>query len=89
MLIFLSQLLMKAFRKYDSKAKAEREERQRKRRIQEELEKTRKEKMRQQKEQEEKLREEALDKHQSATLTELTDEEAAKLQAELEKVGCT
>jgi hypothetical protein len=78
---------MKAFRKHENKAKAEREERRKKKQAQEDQDKARKEKLKQQKEQEEKLREEALNRNQSATLTELTDEEAAKLQSEIEQVG--
>lgn len=79
------KLLLKAFRKYETKAKAEREERQKKKLALEEQQKIRNEKLRQEKELDEKLREEALKNPEKAKLTEITDEEAEKMQLEIEK----
>lgn len=79
--------MLKAFRKYETKAKAEREERQKKKLALEEQQKIRNEKLRQEKELDEKLREEALKNPEKAKLTEITDEEAEKMQLEIEKVS--
>lgn len=76
------QLLLKAFRKYESQAI---EERKKKKLAAEEAERKRKEKIRLQKEKEEELRKqsETQTQTQQATVREITDEEAEKLENEI------
>lgn len=76
-------MLLDTFRKYETRAV---EEQQKKKQQLEEQEKKRKEKIKQQREQEEKFFQQNANS-QSATVTEITDEEAARLQTEIDRVS--
>lgn len=75
-------MLLEAFKKHEKKAL---EEKLKKKQLQEEQEKKRKEKLKLQKEKEEQELKENMNPP-AAKITEITDEEAEKLQSEIEKV---
>lgn len=75
-------MVLNAFKKYENKAL---EEKLKKKQLSEEQEKKRKEKLKLQKEKEEQELKENLNPP-AAKITEITDEEAEKLQSEIEKV---